>query len=189
MKSAVYEASKQISAAFEQLNVLAGSPLVSPDTIEALRDASGLSPDTIKALQAIQDVLSGEDEQDHDHQRTKELAIAQEQKLLTAGEAQAPAPSPASRPILNGDTRGPVTEERRRLRDACKTACKNAGIKLTHEMIARVASERWQSRTQIDKWLQGDRRYDGNPDRLIRKALASIEADPVGRMKQLQEHR
>jgi len=56
--------------------------------------------------------------------------------------------------------------ERKAARDAYKAECKAAGVKVTDEMIARAG--RWTSRTQIQKWLACDPRYDGAPDQLIR---------------------
>jgi hypothetical protein len=69
-------------------------------------------------------------------------------------------------PDRNGTLR-----ERRRLRDDYKAKCKANGVRVTDEMIVRAASETWHSRTQIQKWLKGDPRYDGAPDRLIRKVF------------------
>jgi FKBP-type peptidyl-prolyl cis-trans isomerase 2 len=67
--------------------------------------------------------------------------------------------------------------ERKRLRDAYKAERKQAGVKVTDEMIAITANpptsrtKGWHTRDAIQKWLQCDPKYDGEPDRLIRKGL------------------
>lgn len=61
--------------------------------------------------------------------------------------------------------------ERKKLRDEYKAECKRAGEHGDHIKIAKGASKRWTSRTQVDKWLQCDPRYDGEADRLIRDFL------------------
>ena len=60
---------------------------------------------------------------------------------------------------------------RKKLRDAYKAACKRLGRRVNHETIAHSVNGLWHSRTQIDKWLQCDPRYNGEPDRLIRQFL------------------
>ena len=65
--------------------------------------------------------------------------------------------------------------ERKKLRDDYKAECKQAGVRLTDEMIAMAANPRtstkkgWTTRDPIQKWLQCDPKYDGEYDRLIRK--------------------
>lgn len=61
--------------------------------------------------------------------------------------------------------------ERKELRDGYKAQCKAAGVKITNEMISRAANTNWHNRTPVEKWLQGDPRYDGEPDRLIREVI------------------
>jgi hypothetical protein len=62
-------------------------------------------------------------------------------------------------------------DERKALLEAYKTECKACSVHVTYEDIANGANKRWKSRTQIDKWLQHDPRYDGQTDRLIREHL------------------
>jgi hypothetical protein len=62
--------------------------------------------------------------------------------------------------------------ERRVARDAYKDECKDAGVTVTDEMIARAANQRWHTRDAVQKWLTCDPRYDGEPDRLIRKVFS-----------------
>ena len=41
-------------------------------------------------------------------------------------------------------------------------------MKVTDAMIAAAANKKWSNRHNIQKWLAGDPKYDGEPDRLIR---------------------
>jgi hypothetical protein len=61
--------------------------------------------------------------------------------------------------------------ERKKLRDDYKGECKSAGVRVTDEEIARAANQRWTSRTNVQKWLSCDPKYDGAPDRLIRQVF------------------
>jgi hypothetical protein len=58
--------------------------------------------------------------------------------------------------------------ERRHLRDEYGAECRRRGVRVTDEMISSAANPRWKSRTQVQKWLACDPRYDGEVDRLIR---------------------
>jgi len=71
--------------------------------------------------------------------------------------------------------------ERMKLRDDYKAECKRCGVHVTYESIANGACPNWKSRSQIDKWLQCDWRYDGEPDRLIRQYLTR----EIERLRQL----
>jgi len=59
--------------------------------------------------------------------------------------------------------------ERKKLRDDYKAECKRSGVRVTDEMIAEAANTRWHSRANIQKWLACHPKYDGEPDRKIRK--------------------
>jgi len=74
-----------------------------------------------------------------------------------------PEPRPESREIRKA--------ERTAARDAYKAKCRAAGVKVTDNMIAEAANPKWHSRTQVQKWLVCDPRYDGEADRLIRKVF------------------
>jgi hypothetical protein len=69
-------------------------------------------------------------------------------------------------------------EARKVLRDAYKAECKKAGVKVTDEMIAKTANPHtatnlgWTSRANIQKWLACHPKYDGRPDRMIRKVFS-----------------
>jgi hypothetical protein len=73
----------------------------------------------------------------------------------------------------------PVPEgaERKKLRDDYKAACKRAGVKVTDEMIAEAANpttpnnKGWHSRSNIQKWLACDPKYEGKPDQRIRNVF------------------
>jgi hypothetical protein len=67
--------------------------------------------------------------------------------------------------------KGERKAERKKLRDDYKAECKRSGVSVTDEMIAEAASRRWHSRANIQKWLACDPKYDGDPDRLIRKVF------------------
>ena len=58
--------------------------------------------------------------------------------------------------------------ERKKLRDDYRAECKRANVFVTDEMIAKGANSQWNSRSNIQKWLSCDPKYDGKPDRLIR---------------------
>jgi len=82
--------------------------------------------------------------------------------LVPAATAETPAPAV---------DREAMKMERKGLRDAYKNECRRAGIKLTDEMIAEEANENWTTRDPVQKWIQCDPRYDGEPDRLIRRVF------------------
>jgi hypothetical protein len=60
---------------------------------------------------------------------------------------------------------------RRAQRDAYKAECRSAGVRLTDLMIAQEAKKNWTTRDPIQKWMTGDQRYEGRPDRLIRSVF------------------
>ena len=66
--------------------------------------------------------------------------------------------------------------------------CKRHGLKqrIPYRVIAMAAMPSWTSRTQIVKWLSCDARYDGVPDRLIRRLLTQ-EPPPVEKLRQLSQ--
>jgi hypothetical protein len=92
------------------------------------------------------------------------------QQLDEPSNALAPRSSTGSDSAESGSN--PIVRtERKKLRDEYKAVCKQAGVKVTDEMIARTANPRWHSRHQIQKWLVGHADCDGEPDRLIRKVF------------------
>jgi hypothetical protein len=87
------------------------------------------------------------------------------------GGAEAVAEQTGSEvPVVTGAANG--GKERRALRDAYRSECKQHGVRVTDVMIAEAASSKWHGRTAIQKWLACDQRYDGEPDRLIRSVFA-----------------
>jgi hypothetical protein len=64
------------------------------------------------------------------------------------------------------------SKERHELLNNYKSECKQHGVRVTDRMIAEAASSNWHGRTAVQKWLACDRRYDGEPDRLIRRVFA-----------------
>lgn len=92
-------------------------------------------------------------------------------------------PEPRGSDGTEDDAEGPIREpgasedldsrkaERRKLLSDYKAECRQNGVKVTNEMIAKAASPKWSGRTQIQKWTACDPQYDGIPDRLIRAAL------------------
>ncbi|MGA2184767.1 MAG: hypothetical protein ABSH47_17240 [Bryobacteraceae bacterium] len=97
-------------------------------------------------------------------------------KVAEAASAQ-PSPGPEPPPAaINAETGFPRPDkaaERRRLRGDYKAECKARGVRVTDSMIAEAASTRWHSRTQVQKWLQCDPKYEGIPDRLIRAVFVN----------------
>jgi hypothetical protein len=66
---------------------------------------------------------------------------------------------------------------RRKLRDDYKAECRNLGVKVTDGMIAEAANpptpnnKGWQSRSNIQKWIACDSKYEGKPDQRIRNVF------------------
>ena len=73
-----------------------------------------------------------------------------------------------SAPTVNREA---MKAERKALRDAYRAECRRAGIKLTDAMISEKACEKWTTRDPVQKWIACDPRYEGGPDRLIRRVL------------------
>jgi hypothetical protein len=67
--------------------------------------------------------------------------------------------------------------ERKKLRDDYKAECKRAGVKVTDVIIAEAANpttpnnKGWHSRSNIQKWLACDPKYEGTPDQRIRNVF------------------
>jgi hypothetical protein len=109
-------------------------------------------------------------------------AAAEDGSSDSTSASAEPAEEPAqSEPAVEVETEGlsdiERKAERRRARDGYRDECKRAGVTVTDEMIAKAASpptatkRGWRTRYPIQKWLQLDPRYDGEPDRLIRKVF------------------
>jgi hypothetical protein len=80
----------------------------------------------------------------------------------------------AAKPVTGKEIVPEVTagkEARKAARDCYKAECKMRDVKVTDAMIAEAANAKWHGRTAIQKWLACDPRYDGEPDRLIRKVF------------------
>jgi hypothetical protein len=91
-------------------------------------------------------------------------------KISIPEEDQHPQDIPAPGPEGVGPD---IKAERKKLRDDYKAECKLCGEQVNHPIIAHGSNPRWHSRTQIDKWLACDLRYNGEHDRLIRRFLTS----------------
>jgi hypothetical protein len=92
--------------------------------------------------------------------------------LLEANaDASATPPDGGDTVLEVGQSESERKSERKKLRDDYKAECKQNGVKMTHPMIAKAASPTWTTRDPVSKWLALDKRYEGEPDRLIRKVF------------------
>jgi hypothetical protein len=88
-----------------------------------------------------------------------------------------PAKPPASAsvesaaPVVVTKPPGSVAEERKNLLDAYKRECKERGITVTDEMIAKAASSSWNDRTQVTWWKREAPKSTPAADKLIRAVL------------------
>jgi hypothetical protein len=86
-------------------------------------------------------------------------------------EAEPQQETPTTAVACESNDLNALRVERKRLRDEYRAECKRSGEHTTHEIIAKGSDKRWKSRTQVDKWLDCDPRYDGEADRKIRGFL------------------
>jgi hypothetical protein len=69
-------------------------------------------------------------------------------------------------------TEVPDLDERTAAYDAYKRKCKDAGVKMTEQQLARLANRAWNTRDPVMKWKEGKDRPGDN--RLIRRAMEKV---------------